>query len=178
MSVFRESAFIFVFQIGRQHILVGLLICMQLYGAVVLLRCEPVLRSASSFEHVCIRHAQVDYANEPIPSEPRLNQPTTPESVPNPQLLSEKQKEALHDTLPRVQRPRTSVPTRLQRRTGFPPPTEHRGPSLQHSQAVETFRSQVNHIYDAMAKKRPSTPSSVEPMVRRGRPVSPTNLAD
>jgi hypothetical protein len=45
------------------------------------------------------------------------NPHTTPESVPHPQLLSEKQKEAIHDTLPRVQCSRTSVPTRLQRRT-------------------------------------------------------------
>jgi hypothetical protein len=81
------------------------------------------------------------------------NQPTTPESVPHPQLLSEKQKEAIHDTLPRVQRPCTSVPTRLQRRTGFPPPTAHCGPSLQHLQAVKTFRPQVNHIYDTNGKK-------------------------
>jgi hypothetical protein len=71
MSVCRESAFVFVFRIDRQHILVGPLVCMQLYGAVVLLRCEPVLRSASNFEHICIRHAQVNCASELIPSEPR-----------------------------------------------------------------------------------------------------------
>jgi hypothetical protein len=82
------------------------------------------------------------------------NQPTTPESVPHPQLLSEKQKEAIHDTLPRrVQRPHTSVPTRLQRRTGFPPPTAHRGLSLKLLQAIETFRPHVNHIYNTNGKK-------------------------
>ena len=95
-------------------------------------------------------------ANPPRVQNPPVGPKTTPVMVPRSPLPSvQKKKLAPRAALPRVPSSKHAMPTRysrLQRRSAFHN-TPLREQSLQHVRALQTFRLQVNHIYNEAGSK-------------------------